>query len=244
MPKVTSAAVPVRGCGSGLVAVVAGHELTAFVGAALEAAGARPADAELTAEVLVAADLAGAARHGVVRLLPYVRGLWGGTINGGARPEIVRRYGDVTVIDAHHGLGQPALAFAVDRAVEQARVRGAAAVSVQHSRHVGITAWYVGRAARGGAFGVITTRAAGSVGGVGRFGEGAVTSQFLMCVDRAAAGGVGRSVSVAPAGAGVVRPRLTLPVPVLEELGRIAALVKVTPVRELDRRRPTRSEDP
>lgn len=123
MPKVTSAAVPVRGCGSGLVAVVAGHELTAFVGAALEAAGARPADAELTAEVLVAADLAGAARHGVVRLLPYVRGLWGGTINGGARPEIVRRYGDVTVIDAHHGLGQPALAFAVDRAVEQARVR-------------------------------------------------------------------------------------------------------------------------
>lgn len=244
MPRVVAAAVPVRGCGSGSVAVVAGHELTAFVGAALEAAGVRRADAELTAEVLVAADVAGVARHGVVRLLPYVRGLWDGTINGGARPEIVRRYGDVTVIDAHHGLGPPALAFAVDRAVEQARVRGAAAVSVQHSRHVGITAWYAGRAARGGAFGVITTRAAGSVGGAGRFGEGAVTSQFLMCADRTAAGGVGASVSVVPAGAGVVRPRLTLPVPVLEELGRIAALVEVAPVRELDRRRPTRSEDP
>ncbi|MGW6572007.1 Ldh family oxidoreductase [Streptomyces sp. NPDC054945] len=244
MPKVTAAPVPVRGSGSGLVAVVAGHELTAFVGAALESAGARAVDADLTAEVLVAADLAGVARHGVVRLLPYVQGLLGGTINGAARPEIVRRYGDVTVIDAHHGLGQPALAFAVDRAVEQARVRGACAVSVQHSRHVGITAWYAGRAARGGAFGVITTRAAGSAGGAGAWWEGAVTSQFLMCVDRTGANAARRAASARPVGEGAVRPRLTLPVPVLEELGRIAALVKVTPVRALDRRRPTRSEDP
>ncbi|MGW7331380.1 Ldh family oxidoreductase [Streptomyces sp. NPDC054840] len=247
MPKVTAAPVPVRGCGPGLVAVVAGHELTAFVSAALESAGARPADADLTAEVLVAADLAGAARHGVVRLLPYVRGLLGGTINGAARPEIVRRYGDVTVIDAHHGLGQPALAFAVDQAVEQARVRGSSMVSVQHSRHVGITAWYSGRAARGGAVGVITTRAAGSAGGAGVLWEGAVTSQFLMCLDRTAASPL-RPVApvppVPPARAGAVRPRLTLPVPVLDELVRIAALVKVTPVRALDRRRPTRSEHP
>ncbi|MEV7561381.1 Ldh family oxidoreductase [Streptomyces sp. NPDC048331] len=244
MPKVTAAPVPVRGCGSGLVAVVAGHELTAFVSAALEVAGARPADADLTAQVLVAADLAGAARHGVVRLLPYVRGLSGGTINGAARPEIVRRYGDVTVIDAHHGLGQPALAFAVDRAVEQARARGACAVSVQHSRHVGITGWFSGRAARGGVLGVITTRAAGSAGGAGALWQGAVTSQFLMCRDRTGADGPPPSVSGLPAGAGAVRPRLTLPVAVLEELGRIAALVKVTPVRALDRRRPTRSEEP
>ncbi|MFA7767866.1 Ldh family oxidoreductase [Streptomyces sp. NRRL S-448] len=245
MPKVMAAApVPVRGPGTGLVAVVAGHELTAFVSAALESAGARPADADLTAEVLVAADLAGAARHGVVRLLPYVQGLLGGTINGAARPEIVRRYGDVTVIDAHHGLGQPALAFAVDQAVEQARVHGSSVVSVQHSRHVGITAWYSGRAARGGAFGVITTRAARSGGGAGALREGAVTSQFLMCLSRTAAGGARPLVLVPPAGGGVVRPRLTLPVPVLDELVRIAALVKVVPVRALDRRRPTRSECP
>ncbi len=240
MPKVMAAPVPVRGAGTGPVAVVARHELTAFVGAALESAGARPADADLTAEVLVAAEVAGAARHGVARLLPYVRELLSGTINGAARPEIVRRYGAVTVIDAHHGLGQPALAFAVDQAVEQARVHGAAMVSVQHSRRVGFTDWCSDRAARGGAFSVVTARAAPSGGGAGALLEAAVSSQFVMCLNRTDSDRV-RPLVYAPPSCGVARPRLILPVPALEELVRIADLVKVAPVRRLDRRRPARS---
>ncbi|MFG2985029.1 Ldh family oxidoreductase [Streptomyces sp. NPDC048258] len=141
--------------------------LTDFVHDALVAAGARPADAELTAEVLVAADLAGVDSHGVARLRRYVEGLHRKTIDGGARPEIVREHGGVTVVDGHNGLGQPALCFAVDHAVEQARAHGVAAVAVRRSNHIGIAGWYAERAARRGAFAFVTTNATPQVAPAG-----------------------------------------------------------------------------
>lgn len=235
--------------GTGLVAVVGREELTAFVGAALESAGARAEDADLTAQVLVAADAAGAGEHGVVRLGPCVRGLLDGSIDGRARPEIVHRYGAVTVVDAHRGLGQPTLAFAVDRALEQARDHGSAMVSVRRSRHVGATDWYSERAARVGAFGIITSSGPGS-GTSGRYQPGAESSQLVMCVNQGGmaapyAGGPPCELSsVSPSSASPARTRLCLPVGLMEELARVAALVKVTPVTDLDRRRSPRPPAP
>lgn len=223
-PRSTAA----RTRGTGLVAVVGREELTAFVGAALESAGARAEDADLTAQVLVAADAAGAGEHGVVRLGPCVRGLLDGSIDGGARPEIVHRYGAVTVVDAHHGLGQPTLAFAVDQALEQARDHGSAMVSVRRSRHVGATDWYSERAARVGAFGIITSSGPGS-GASGRYRPGVETSQLVMCVNQSGTGAAhpagppSELQSVSPAAASPTQARLCLPATLLEELARVAA---------------------
>ncbi|MFB7178765.1 Ldh family oxidoreductase [Streptomyces sp. NPDC056257] len=141
--------------------------LTRFTTEALVSAGARQDDAELTAEVLVSADLAGVDSHGVARLRRYVEGLRRGTISGTARPEIVREQGGVTVVDAHNGLGQPALCFALDLAVERAAEHGVSAVAVRRSNHIGIAGWYAERAARSGAFALVTTNATPQVAPTG-----------------------------------------------------------------------------
>jgi L-2-hydroxycarboxylate dehydrogenase (NAD+) len=149
------------------VSVVDSGQLTEFAVEALVSVGACPAQAALTAEVLVAADLAGVDSHGVARLRRYVDGLRGGTINGTARPRIVDERGGVSVVDADNGLGQPALCFAVDLGTERAREHGVAAVAVRRSNHIGIAGWYTERAARTGSFALVTTNATPQVTPVG-----------------------------------------------------------------------------
>jgi LDH2 family malate/lactate/ureidoglycolate dehydrogenase len=153
--------------GTGRAFVVGRKPLTEFVVEALTAVGASDADAALTAEVLVAADLAGVDSHGVARLRRYVEGLRNGTINGGAQPRVVEEHGGVSVVDADNGLGQPALCFAVDLAVQRAKEHGVVAVAVRRSNHIGIAGWYAERAARSGTLALVTTNATPQVAPTG-----------------------------------------------------------------------------
>ncbi|MFJ7213638.1 Ldh family oxidoreductase [Amycolatopsis sp. NPDC098790] len=138
---------------------IGAHELSRFTGAALRAAGARPADAEVTADVLVAADLGGVESHGVARLRRYVEGLRDGSIDRDAVPEVIRDTGGTCIVDAHNGLGQPALRTAVDLAAERARTTGVSVALVRRSNHMGIAGWFAERAARAGTFAVVATNA-------------------------------------------------------------------------------------
>ena len=56
-------------------------DLRALAVAALGHAGAQPAHAETTADILIDADLMGVDTHGVRRLVPYTAKLRGGAIN-------------------------------------------------------------------------------------------------------------------------------------------------------------------
>jgi L-2-hydroxycarboxylate dehydrogenase (NAD+) len=147
--------------------VVDARRLCDFATIALERSGACPVDAALSAQVLVAADLAGVDSHGVARLRRYVEGLRDATIDGAARPEVIRERGGVMVIDGHNGLGQPTLAFAVDEAVERARAHGVAAALVRRSNHIGIAGWFSERAARAGMVALVTTNATPQVAPTG-----------------------------------------------------------------------------
>ncbi|MGW7531075.1 Ldh family oxidoreductase [Amycolatopsis sp. NPDC054798] len=142
-------------------------ELTRFAGEALRTAGARREDADVTADVLVSADLGGVESHGVARLRRYVEGLRDGTIDREAVPEVVRDNGGVCVVDAHNGLGQPALCTAVDLAAERARSSGTSVAFVRRSNHMGIAGWFAERAARTGAFAMVATNAVPQVAPVG-----------------------------------------------------------------------------
>ncbi|MFB6818649.1 Ldh family oxidoreductase [Streptomyces sp. NPDC056347] len=142
-------------------------ELTRFVTEALRAAGARQSDAEVTAEVLVAADLGGVESHGVARLRRYVEGLRNGDINPHAVPETVSERGSVCVLDAHNGLGQPALREAVDIAVSRAQQFGTSTVMVRRSNHMGIAGWFAERAARAGMLALVSTNAVPQVAPMG-----------------------------------------------------------------------------
>ncbi|MEV4439211.1 Ldh family oxidoreductase [Streptomyces sp. NPDC049577] len=147
--------------------IVEAAELTRFTAASLRAAGASSADAAVTADVLVAADLAGVESHGVARLRRYVEGLKTGDINRDAVPEVVGDKGSVCVVDAHNGLGQPALCTAVDLAVGKAREYGTSAVMVRRSNHMGIAGWFAERAARAGMFAMVSTNAVPQVAPMG-----------------------------------------------------------------------------
>jgi ureidoglycolate dehydrogenase (NAD+) len=131
-------------------------ELRAFCARALRAAGLRPADAALTAESLVAADLRGVHSHGALRVGIYVDRIRAGSIDPRAELVPSRDGGAVVVADARSGPGIAMAARAMDLAVQRARTHGIAAVSVRNGNHCGMLAWLAMRALPA-AIGIATT---------------------------------------------------------------------------------------
>ena len=92
-----------------------------YVARLLVRLGVPEADAEVTADVLVSADLRGIDSHGVARARRYVQGLRDGVMV--ARPEIrvVRETGVTALLDGGAGLGQVvgvrAMRLAIDKAL-------------------------------------------------------------------------------------------------------------------------------
>jgi ureidoglycolate dehydrogenase (NAD+) len=135
------------------------EELRAFATRALVLAGARPDDARLTADGLVAADLRGVHTHGVVRLGVYIARLRRRSFDPDATLTVVRDGGATVLLDAGGGLGIPALARAMDLAVDRAARHGLAAAGVRNSNHCGMLAYAALRAVDRGAIGLALTNA-------------------------------------------------------------------------------------
>src|SRR3990172_1796786 len=132
----------------------AAADLRAFCAQALERAGARPGDAAVIADGLIAADLRGVHSHGALRVGIYVDRLRAGSINPAAELRILRDSGAVVVADAEAGPGIAMAARAMDRAIARARTHGIAAVSVRNANHCGMLSHFAMRALPAGAVGV------------------------------------------------------------------------------------------
>ncbi|MDQ3856650.1 MAG: Ldh family oxidoreductase, partial [Chloroflexota bacterium] len=118
------------------------EELRRWVTEIFQRLGVDEADARVTAEVLVIADLRGVESHGVARLGRYTRGLQTGLIQPQAQPQIVHETPSTALVDAGHGLGQPASKWAMELAVRKAGETGHCSVSVRNSNHFGIAGYY------------------------------------------------------------------------------------------------------
>jgi ureidoglycolate dehydrogenase (NAD+) len=134
-------------------------DLRTFCAQALERAGARPCDAAVTADGLVAADLRGVHSHGVLRVGIYVDRLGAGSINPRAELEILRDSGAVLVADAQAGLGIAMAVRAMDLAIARARAHGIAAIGVRNANHCGMLAYMAMRAPPAGAVGIAASNA-------------------------------------------------------------------------------------
>ena len=110
-------------------------------------AGAPSDVAGEVADHLVEADQCGVASHGIVRVLQYTREMLNGTVKAAARPEIQKQSNRLTV-QAHGGIGIPAMRMAHELATENAAENGLAAVAVLGAGHTG----------RLGAFGEISAK--------------------------------------------------------------------------------------
>ncbi|OIN61245.1 Ldh family oxidoreductase [Arsenicibacter rosenii] len=104
--------------------------------------GCPDADARLAADVLVSADLRGVDSHGVARLPGYVRLYDHGRLNPTPDIRIVHESPSTAVIDGDRGLGLVVGPWAMQVAIEKARVAGTGWVAVRNSNHFGIAGYH------------------------------------------------------------------------------------------------------
>lgn len=98
--------------------------------------------AKIGTEVLLSADLRGVDSHGVARLSGYVR-LWEkGRINSTPHIRVVHETPSTAVVDGDGGLGLVVAPFAMNIAIEKAKVAGTGWVSVKNSNHYGIAGYH------------------------------------------------------------------------------------------------------
>jgi uncharacterized oxidoreductase len=149
------------------------QQLTAFAEQVLRALGIPAGDAQLTARLLIRADLNGYPTHGIGILPEYVQRARDGVINLAGRPQIIHDGKATAQIDGQLYLGQVvgtrAMSLAMDKAVEH----GVGAVSARNSAHFGRLADYVELSASAGLVGMAFV----SVGGasIATFGSGQAT---------------------------------------------------------------------
>ena len=115
-------------------------QLAAFTQAIFQKIGCSIAHAETATKALLSADLRGIDSHGVARLSGYVR-LWEvKRVNATPDIRIIHESPSTAVIDGDSGLGLVIAPFAMQVAIEKAKVAGTGWVSVQNSNHFGIAA--------------------------------------------------------------------------------------------------------
>ncbi|HSI77930.1 MAG TPA: Ldh family oxidoreductase [Lunatimonas sp.] len=114
------------------------QHLESFTKNILVKIGCPESDAITATKVLLSADLRGVDSHGVARLSGYVR-LWEvNRINATPKVRVVHETPSTAVVDGDGGLGLVVAPFAMQVAIEKAKVAGTGWVSVRNSNHYGI----------------------------------------------------------------------------------------------------------
>lgn len=130
------------------------ESLLALVDAALQKAGASPAQSEATALALVAAEVSGLPSHGLSRVPMYVAHLKASRVLGDAVPAIVNQRASAVLIDAGNGFAFPACRLAVDEAIRRAGETGIAIAAITNSHHSGMSAYHLDAVAAAGMVGI------------------------------------------------------------------------------------------
>ncbi len=140
--------------------MISANALRSFTEQIFLAIGCSESDAQLAADVLVSADLRGVDSHGVARLPGYVRLYDHGRINPQPRIQIVHETPSTAVIDGDKGLGLVVGPWAMQVAIEKARMAGTGWVAVRNSNHFGIAGYHALLAADHDMIGQAMTHAA------------------------------------------------------------------------------------
>lgn len=105
--------------------------------------GVPEADARISAEVLLSADLRGVDSHGIIRLNTYYGDrLRKGLIDPLSPVKVLQENLCTLALDGGNGLGQVVAHQAMTRCIEKARTTGLAAATVRNSNHYGIAGYY------------------------------------------------------------------------------------------------------
>lgn len=99
--------------------------------------------AEVIADILLAADLRGVSSHGIIRLNTYYGNhIAKGEINAYTQPDLVSETSTTALMDARNGMGHVAGKQAMNLAIDKAHHAGLGMVTVRNSNHYGIAGYY------------------------------------------------------------------------------------------------------
>lgn len=112
-------------------------ELRALIQRILRAGGSAAAEAEIVADHLVDANLAGHDSHGAVMLVTYCSHLEAGRLKPNRVPEIVQESGSFAVWNGRGGFGQVIARSAMNWAIDMARAHGVAVHGLRNTHHIG-----------------------------------------------------------------------------------------------------------
>jgi L-2-hydroxycarboxylate dehydrogenase (NAD+) len=125
--------------------------------------GCNEADALIAARALLSADLRGIDSHGVARLSGYIR-LWEAKrVNANPGIKIVHETPSTAVVDGDSGLGLVVAPYAMQVAIDKAKLVGTGWVSVSNSNHFGIAAYHAMKALEHDMIGIAMTNASALV---------------------------------------------------------------------------------
>jgi L-2-hydroxycarboxylate dehydrogenase (NAD+) len=159
------------------------HEkLTRFVSRSFEKLGVTTGDAEIAANVLVAADLRGVDTHGVIRFSPqawYVKWLTEGSMTARPNIRVISESSSTALLDGDRGMGMVIGHRAMEIAIRKAQESGIGMVAVRNSRHYGMSAYYAMLALPHDMIGIAMTNASRQV--VPTFGREARFGTNPMC---------------------------------------------------------------
>ncbi len=122
--------------------------------------GVPEADARITTDVLVLADLRGVESHGVARLPRYYTDLKNGWTKPTDQSRTVKETRATALIDGGQSLGQVVGHRGMELAIKKARETAVGIVSVRNSHHYGIAGYYTLMALQFDLIGVSMTNAA------------------------------------------------------------------------------------
>ncbi len=135
------------------------NQLFDFTRAILEKIGCSKEHAEISARVLLSADLRGIDSHGVARLSGYVRLHEVNRVNSSPDIKIIHETPSTAVVDGDSGLGLVVSPFAMETAIRKAQDAGTGWVSVRNSNHFGIAAYHAMLALEHDMIGIALTNA-------------------------------------------------------------------------------------
>jgi len=148
-------------------------KLTDFAAKALQKMGIPEEDAQITARILVAADLRGVDSHGIAHLAPfYIKRIRNGLINVKPQIKVFSNSPSTVIMDGDEGLGFVVGYRAMAEAIHRAETTGSGFVTVRNSTHFGAGAYYAMMALSHDMIGISLTQGGKGVVAPGSRGRG------------------------------------------------------------------------
>jgi uncharacterized oxidoreductase len=145
------------------------------------AAGSGEEEAQIVADHLIGANLAGHDSHGVAMVMPYVRSLKAGELQLNQRISVATDSGTLLVVDGNRGMGQSMAHQTMQLAIGRAKENGVAIVGLRNTHHIGRVGHWAEEAIAAGMASIHFTNVVSRPlvsphgGGQGRFGTNPLT---------------------------------------------------------------------